>query len=64
MLCTRSIIKATSEVINDMADTTQRVSTKTLEEVKKIGQMGDTFDSVILRLIKEHYELETLKKKR
>lgn len=50
--------------ITDMADTTQRVSVENVEKIKRIGAMGDTFDSVLSRLIDEHYELERLKKKK
>jgi len=47
-----------------MPDTTQRVSVENVDKVKKIGTMGDTFDSVLSRLIEEHYELEKLKHKK
>ncbi len=37
--------------------TTIQISVKTKEELSKIGKMSDTYDSVISRLIKEHYNL-------
>lgn len=37
--------------------TTIQISVKTKEELSKIGTMSDTYDSVISRLIKEHYNL-------
>ena len=53
-----------TDCIFDMPDTTQRVSVENVDKVKKIGTMGDTFDSVLSRLIDEHYELEKLKHKK
>jgi hypothetical protein len=47
-----------------MADTTQRISTETLDRIKEIGRMGDSFESVIQRLIDEHYELQALRMKK
>jgi hypothetical protein len=55
---------AKDESTENMADTTQRVSIENVDKVKKIGTMGDTFDSVLSRLIDEHYELEKLKSKK
>ena len=45
----------------DMPETTQRVSIENVDKIRKIGVMGDTFDSVLSKLIDEHYELEKLK---
>jgi len=37
--------------------TTIQISVKTKEELSKIGKMSDTYESVISRLIHEHYNL-------
>jgi hypothetical protein len=37
--------------------TTIQISVKTKEELSKIGNMSDTYDSVVSRLIHEHYNL-------
>jgi hypothetical protein len=47
-----------------MPDTTQRVSVENVRRVQKIGGMGDTFNTVLSRLLDEHDELEKLKSKK
>lgn len=37
--------------------TTIQISVKTKEELSKIGKMSDTYESVVSRLIHEHYNL-------
>lgn len=47
----------------EMTKATLKIEERTRDKLKKLGTMSDTFDSVICRLIDEHYELEELKKR-
>jgi|TARA_Y100000034_G_scaffold50592_1_gene62310 hypothetical protein len=43
--------------------TTIKISKQTLAEIKKIGYMGETYEDVILRLLKKQRKKETKEEK-
>jgi hypothetical protein len=43
--------------------TTIKVKSKTRDKLQELGSMKDSYDTVIERLIKDHEELEAIKKK-
>lgn len=46
---------------SDMPKVTLKIEESTREKVRDLGKMDDTFDSVISRLVDEHFELQKLK---
>lgn len=44
-----------------MPKVTLKIEESTREKVRDLGKMDDTFDSVISRLVDEHFELQKLK---
>jgi hypothetical protein len=52
------------KLTGNMSDTTLRCSIETRDRIAGLGGKDDTFEDILKQLVKEHYELVELKKKK